>query len=133
MAQEVTDNGKEKLRSGFGNLMRNIGEQIADAASLEVTTFTGSFEYKVSDVVRNDVDKVQIEKVLKSLTVQNQSNLQLVAFTSVKIDSDVSTIVKKDLSAADEELLKLHKDMITSAKESRQAFIKLVTDLLNLK
>lgn len=133
MAQEVTDNGKEKLRSGFGNLLRNIGEQIADAASLEVTTFTGSFEYKVSDVVRNDMDKVQVENVLKSLTVQNQSTLQLVAFTSVKIDSDVSTIVKKDLSAADEELLKLHKDMITSAKESRQAFIKLVTDLLNLK
>jgi len=132
MAQEVTDNGKEKLRSGFGNLMRNIGAQIADAASLEVTTFTGNFEYKVSDVVRNDVDKVQVENVLRSLTVQNQSTLQLVAFTSVKIDSDVSTIVKKDLSPADEELLKLHKDMITSAKESRQAFIKMVTDLLNL-
>jgi len=132
MAQEITDTGKEKLRSGFGNLLRKIGDEISDAASLEVTTFTGSFEYKVSDVVRNGVDKVEIEKVLKSLTVQNQSTLKLVAFTSVKIDSDVSTIVKKDLSAADEELLKLHKDMISSAKDSRHAFIKMVTDLLNI-
>ncbi|WP_163713864.1 hypothetical protein [Mangrovibacterium lignilyticum] len=131
MATEVNNEGKEKLKSGLGKLFQKIGQGIEDAASLEVTTFTGSFEYKVSDVVKNGVDKVQIENVLKNLTVQNDSKLELVAFTSVKIDSDVSTIVKKDLSQADEELLKLHKDMITSAKESRQAFIKLVTDLIS--
>ena len=130
MATQTNDEGKERLKGGFVNLLKKIGDVIEDAASLEVTTFTGSFEYKISDVVKNDVGKVRIENVLKSLTVQNQSSLQLVAYTNVKIDSDVSTIVKSDLSAADEELLKLHKDMLSSSKEARESVIKLVMDLV---
>ncbi len=130
MATQTNNEGKEKLKGGFVNLLKKIGDVIEDAASLEVTTFTGSFEYKISDVVKNDVGKVRIENVLKSLTVQNQSSLQLVAYTNVKIDSDVSTIVKSDLSAADEELLKLHKDMLNSSKEARESVIKLVMDLV---
>lgn len=130
MATQTNNEGKEKLKGGFVNLLKKIGEVIEDAASLEVTTFTGNFEYKISDVVKNDVGKVRIENVLKSLTVQNQSHLQLVAYTNVKIDSDVSTIVKSDLSAADEELLKLHKDMLNSSKEARESVIKLVMDLV---
>ncbi|MCW0484583.1 hypothetical protein [Gaoshiqia sediminis] len=130
MATEINDEGKKNLKSGFARLIKRIGDEIEDAASLEVTTFTGNFEYKVSDVVRNGEDKVQIEKVLKSLTVQNQSTLELVAFTSVKIDSDVSTIVKKNLSPADDALLKLHKEMLVTSKEARQSLIQLVKDLL---
>ena len=130
MATQTNDEGKERLKGGFVNLLKKIGDVIEDAASLEVTTFTGNFEYKISDVVKNDVNKVRIENVLKSLTVQNQSNLKLVAYTNVKIDSDVSTIVKSDLSAADEELLKLHKDMLNSSKEARESVIKLVMDLV---
>lgn len=130
MATQTNNEGKEKLKGGFVNLLKKIGEVIEDAASLEVTTFTGNFEYKISDVIKNDVGKVRIENVLKSLTVQNQSHLQLVAYTNVKIDSDVSTIVKSDLSAADEELLKLHKDMLNSSKEARESVIKLVMDLV---
>ena len=130
MATEVTDKGKNNLKTGFGKLFENIGNGIKDAAPLEVSTFTGNFEYNVSDIVKNGVDKVHIENVLKSLTVKNQSKLELVAYTSVKIDSDVSTIVKKDLSPADQELLKLHKDMLISSKEARQSLIKLVKELL---
>ena len=130
MATQTNNEGKEQLKGGFVNLLKKIGAVIEDAASLEVTTFTGNFEYKISDVVKNDVGKVRIENVLKSLTVQNQSSLQLVAYTNIKIDSDVSTIVKSDLSAADEELLKLHKDMLNSSQEARQSVIKLVMDLV---
>ncbi|SMO81264.1 hypothetical protein SAMN06265379_10895 [Saccharicrinis carchari] len=130
MATQTNNEGKEKLKGGFVNLLKKIGGVIEDAASLEVTTFTGNFEYKISDVVKNDVNKVRIENVLKSLTVHNQSNLNLVAYTNVKIDSDVSTIVKSDLSPADEELLKLHKDMLSSSKEARESVIKLVMDLV---
>lgn len=130
MATQTNDEGKERLKGGFVNLLKKIGDVIEDAASLEVTTFTGNFEYKISDVVKNDVNKVRIENVLKSLTVQNHSSLKLVAYTSVKIDSDVATIVKSDLSPADEELLKLHKDMLNSSKEARESVIKLVMDLV---
>lgn len=130
MAEQTTDEGKNSLKKGFASLFRKIGNVIEDAASLEVTTFTGNFEYKVSDVVKNNVDKVQIENVLKTLTVHSNAKLELVAYTNVKIDSDVSTIVKKDLTADDQELLKLHKEMMQSSKDARQAVIAMVKDLI---
>lgn len=130
MAEIQPDEGKEKLKGGFKKLLTNIGRVIGDAASLEVTTFTGNFEYKASEIIRNGVDKVEIEKVLKQLTITNNANLRLVAYTNVKIDSDVSTIVKSDLSEADNALLKLHMEMLQSSKESRQAIISLVKDLI---
>jgi hypothetical protein len=55
-----------------------------------------------------------------------------VAYTNVKIDSDVTTIVKSDLSQDDNELLKLHKEMIESSKTSRQAVITMVKDLIKI-
>jgi len=130
MAEIPVDPGKNKLFNGFMKLLSNIGEKIADAASLEVTTFTGDFEYKASEILRNGVDKVEIEKVLKQLTISNNANLKLIAYTNVKIDSDISTIVKSDLSESDAELLKLHKEMMQSSKESRQSIIQLVMDLI---
>jgi hypothetical protein len=130
MATQNTDDSKEKLKGGFARLFQKISDVIEDAASLEVTTFTGDFQYKVSEVLRNDVDKVKIENILKSLTVQNNAELQLVAYTNVKIDSDVSTIVKSNLTPDDQELLKLHKDMLQSSHEARQSIINLVKDLI---
>jgi len=130
MAESKPDPGKEKLKGGFKKLLSKIGDVIGDAASLEVATFTGNFEYKASEIVRNGVDKVEIENVLKQMTISNKANLRLVAYTNVKIDSDISTIVKSDLSEADAELLKLHMEMLQSSKESRQAVITLVTDLI---
>ena len=53
MAEIQPDEGKEKLKGGFKKLLSNIGKVIADAASLEVTTFTGNFEYKASEIIRN--------------------------------------------------------------------------------
>jgi len=122
--------GQLKLKTGFQKLLSNIGEAIADAASLEVATFTGDFSYKTKQVVNNEVDKVRINNVLRQMTLENSTELKLVAYTNVKIDSDVTTIVKSDLSENDNELLKLHQVMIASSKESRQAIITMVKDLI---
>jgi hypothetical protein len=130
MATVPPDKGKEKLKGGFSRLLSNIGKTIADAASLEVTTFTGTFKYEASKVIRNGVNKVEIENVLKQLTVDNKTDLHLVAYTNVKIDSDISTIVKDDLSEKDAELMKLHMEMLKTSKESREAVISLVKGLL---
>jgi hypothetical protein len=124
--------GQQKLKTGFQKLLSNIGDVIADAASLEVSTFTGDFSYKAKQVVQNDVDKVRISNVLKHMTLENSTDLKLVAYTNVKIDSDVTTIVKSDLSQDDNELLKLHKEMIESSKASRQAVISMVKDLVKI-
>jgi len=124
------NDGKEKLRSGFHRLIAKIGDVIEDAASLEVTTYTGDFTFKTRQIVKAGVDKFDINEVLKSMAIQNQTNIRLIAYSNVKIDSDVSTIVKSDLSESDAELLKLHTAMMQASKESRQAVISLVTNLI---
>jgi len=133
MAEVNEDIGKTKLKGGFSKLLSGIGETIADAASLEVATFSGNFVYKGSDIIKNGVDKVEIANVLKQLTITGNVDLQLVAYTNVKIDSDISTIVKDDLSEADRELLALHKDMLQTSKDSRAAVIDMVKGLITNK
>lgn len=133
MAEVNEDSGTTKLKGGFSKLLSGIGEKIADAASLEVATFSGNFVYKGSDIIKNGVDKVEIANVLKQLTITGNVDLQLVAYTNVKIDSDVSSIVKDDLSEADRELLALHKDMLQTSKESRAAVIEMVKGLIGKK
>lgn len=132
MANEIDKVGQGKLKSGFQKLLSNIGEVIADAASLEVVTFTGDFSYKANQVINNEVNKVRINNVLKLMTLESDVDLKLVAYTNVKIDSDVTTFVKSDLSQDDNDLLKLHMEMIESSKTSRQAVINMVKDLVKI-
>ena len=130
---EIEDQGQGKLKSGFQKLKEKIGRAIEDAASLEVTTFTGDFSFSTKQVVQAGVDRFEINNVLKGMAVQNQTDLRLIAYTNVKIDADVSTIVKSDLSPGDEELLKLHREMMQSSKDSRQAVISMVTGMIKGK
>jgi hypothetical protein len=127
---ENTTDSKGKLKSGFQKLMSKIGDAIEDAASLEVTTFTGDFSFKTNQVVQSGVDKFEINNVLKGMSVQNQTDIKLVAYTNVKIDADVSTIVKSDLSEADADILVLHAQMMESSKTSRKAVIDMVSNLI---
>ena len=129
MADNKTDS-KGKLKSGFQRLMSKIGDAIEDAASLEVTTFTGDFSFSTKQVVQSGVDKFDINSALKGMSVQNQTDIKLVAYTNVKIDADVSTIVKSDLSPGDSDILKLHAEMMESSKTSRKAVIDMVTNLI---
>lgn len=130
MPEDNSNDGKGKLKSGFQRLMSKIGDAIEDVASLEVTTFTGDFTFSTKQVVQSDVNKFRINNVLKGMAVQNQTDIRLIAYTNVKIDSDVATIVKSDLSAGDENLLKLHNQMMESSKESRKAVIEMVSNLI---
>jgi len=132
MTNEIDKVGQGKLKNGFQKLMSNIGEVIADAASLEVVTFTGDFKYKANQVINNEVNKVRINNVLKLMTLESGVDLKLVAYTNIKIDSDVTTFVKSDLSQDDSDLLKLHMEMIESSKASRQAVINMVKDLVKI-
>jgi len=118
MAENINE-GKEKLKNGFQRFMAKIGDVIEDAASLEVTTFTGDFTFKTRQIVRSGVDKFEINNVLKGMAIENQTNIKLIAYTIINIDADVSTIVKSDLSESDTELLKLHTEMMQSSREAR--------------
>ncbi len=122
---------KSKLRTALENLKNNISEKIQDAASLEVTTFTGDFVYKVADIVKSDQNKFEIEKVLKQLSMKTNVDLQLVAYSRVSIDADVATIVKSNLNTQDRELLNFHQNMIETSQKSRRAIVEMVFDLLD--
>jgi hypothetical protein len=130
---DANEEAQGKLKKGLTNLKNTIAKAIEDAASLEVTTFTGDFTFKTRQVIQADVDKFEINSVLKGMAVQNQTNLKLVAYTNVKIDADVSTIVKSDLSEGDADLLKLHMEMMQSSKDARQAVIGMVTGMIKGK
>jgi len=132
MADETNPTEEQKLKSGFKGFISKVGDVISDAASLEVTTFTGDFSYKAKTLINNGVDKMDINNVLKKMTVDNETNLTLIAYSRVSIDSDVNTIVKSKITADDVELLKLHNDMMKSGKESRQEIVKMVLDLVKL-
>jgi len=130
---DANEEAQGKLKKGLTNLKNKIAKAIEDAASLEVTTFTGDFTFNTKQIVQADVDKFEINSVLKGMAVQNQTNLKLVAYTNVKIDADVSTIVKSDLSEGDADLLKLHMEMMQSSKDARQAVIGMVTGMIRGK
>ncbi|MDW7691752.1 hypothetical protein R9C00_16595 [Flammeovirgaceae bacterium SG7u.111] len=128
----MSSQNEQKVVKGFQKLLGDIGEAIGDAASLEVSTFTGNFQYKVSEVVKNDTDRARVDQVLKKMTsVKGEVDLKLFAFTSIKIDSDVTNIVRDDISEADKELLTLHKDMIAESREARANIFEMVKNLVN--
>ena len=130
----MTDiDGKKQLESGFQAFLKNIGDKIQDATSLDVATFTGDFTLQSNQMINNNQDKAEISNILKSMTVKNKTDLQLVAYTSVKIDADVTTIVKNNLNDSEQKLLELHKEMIASSRESRQVIIDMIQKLLSIK
>ena len=120
---------KEDLKSRFQKFKEKIGNAIQDAASLEITTFTGNFTFKTSQIVKSGVEKFEINDVLKNMSVQNDTDIKLIAYTFIHIDADVKTIVKSDLSESDAELLKLHTEMLKSSREARKATINMIKDL----
>lgn len=118
------------LSDALENLKDTIADKIKDASSLEVTTFTGSFNLKVSDVIKSNNNKFDIEKVLEQLNTQAMVDLDLVAYSLIKLDGDQANIVKKDLTAEDKELLEFHKSMIEASQNSRKAIVDFIKGLL---
>lgn len=120
-----------ELSDALETLKQNIAAKIKDASSLEVTTFTGSFNLKVSDVISSNNNKFDIEKVLEQLNGQAMADLQLVAYSMIKLDGDQANIVKSNLTEEDKELLEFHKNMIEASQNSRKAIVDMIKGLLS--
>ena len=123
------------LETAFNKFKEKIGKAVEDAASLEVTTFTGDFSYKSSDFISGvaQESKFDIADVVSKLAMKTDVDMQLVAYTKISIDSDTVNIVKDDLSAEDAELVELHKTMVEAAQKSRAAIIEMVQKLVKIK
>lgn len=131
MEEQELNTGEKKVGKGFKKLLGNIGDAIEDAASLEVSTFTGQFNYKVNEAIRNEEDRARVDRILKKMTLKGNVDLDLFAFTSIKIDADVTSIVKPDFKTeADKDLLAFHKEMLSESRAARKEIISTVKDLV---
>ncbi len=127
----MADELKKPVEGGFKKLLKNIGSAIEDAASLEVSTFTGKFNYQAVELIRNEVDRARVDSVLKKMTLTGDVNLDLFAFTSIKIDSDVTSVVRPDINLEEhKDLLNFHKEMLTESRAARKEIINTVKDLV---
>ncbi|MEL6537164.1 MAG: hypothetical protein AAFQ98_17215 [Bacteroidota bacterium] len=126
------------LKTAITNLKAQISDKIEDAASLEVATFSGSFEIETSSLIgqtKDDgtVDKFSVEKVLNSINSSTvNSKLTLVAYSLIKLDGDQANIVKSSLSEQEKELVNFHRQMIEASQKSRQAIVDMVAGLLKI-
>ena len=55
---------------------------------------------------------------------------EVVAFTHIDLDKDLTQFVKSDLTAAQTTLLESHRDMVRASLEARRAFLRMVAELV---
>ncbi|HAA10937.1 MAG TPA: hypothetical protein DCE41_04235 [Cytophagales bacterium] len=126
------------LKTAVANLKAKISDKIEDAASLEVATFSGTFEIETSSLIGQtkedgSVDKFSVEKVLSSINSSTvNSKLSLVAYSLIKLDGDQANIVKSTLNEQEKELVNFHRQMIEASQKSRQAIVDMVAGLLKI-
>lgn len=120
------------IKEGFDNLTKNVAAAIDDLASLEVTTYSGSFAFKMNDIMEGSNNAFKIKSLLKTSQASLTADLYLVAYSRFEIDADVSNIVRNNLTSDDRILLEAHTELVKAAQESRKAVFELAKSLLKL-
>jgi hypothetical protein len=123
---------KKSITEGLQSLRDKVGAVIDDLASLEVTTYSGSFTLTFSDIKEEGTDVFKIKSLLKTSQASLNTKLQLVAYSRFEIDSDASNIVRSDLTADDKVLLEAHTELVKAAQESRKAIFDFAKSLVKL-
>lgn len=121
---------KSRIEKALNGLAEKVANAVDDLASLEVTTYTGSFNLGITDILDKNEDKFKIKSLMQSNPATLNVNLQLLAYSRFEIDSDVSSIVKSNLNSQDKELLAAHNELVKTAQEARKAQFKFVVDLI---
>ncbi|MHC1775007.1 MAG: hypothetical protein AB9834_06280 [Lentimicrobium sp.] len=122
----------ETIENGFKGLMGKVAAAIDDLASLEVTTYSGSFSFKMNDIVEGPDNAFKIKSLLKTPQAALTADLYLVAYSRFEIDADASNIVRNNLTTDDRVLLEAHTELVKAAQESRKAVFELAKSLLKL-
>lgn len=116
------------IAQAFNKLKDDIAKKINDAASLEVVTFTGTYTMKTNQAVSGD-NTFDIDQVLQKLKSDINSDLNLVAYSTIKLDGDQINIVKENLNSEQMELVKFHREMIEASQNSRKAIFDMIKGL----
>jgi hypothetical protein len=123
---------KKSISEGLQSLRDKVGAVIDDLASLEVTTYSGSFSLTISDIKDGDTDAFKIKSLLRTPKAALNTELQLVAYSRFEIDSDASNIVRSNLTEEDKVLLEAHTELVKAAQESRKAIFEFAKSLAKL-
>lgn len=123
---------KKSIAEGLQSLRDKVGAVIDDLASLEVTTYSGSFSLTISDIKDGDTDVFKIKSLLSTPKAALNTQLQLVAYSRFEIDSDASNIVRSNLTEEDKVLLEAHTELVKAAQESRKAIFEFAKSLAKL-
>lgn len=118
------------LKDGLQDLAKKVANAVDDLASLEVTTYTGSFNLSINDIVEQDGDQFRIKSLMQNNPVTLNAKLELLAYSRFEIDADVASIVKSNLTAQDQELLTAHNELVKTAQEARKSMLGFVKDLI---
>lgn len=123
---------KKSIAEGLQSLRDKVGAVIDDLASLEVTTYSGSFSLTIADIKDGDTDVFKIKSLLSTPKAALNTQLQLVAYSRFEIDSDASNIVRSNLTEEDKVLLEAHTELVKAAQESRKAIFEFAKSLAKL-
>ena len=118
----------EELRQSARTLIR-------DVKSLDVVTLSGDLK------VTMDGEKIDFTQTYAQLAKASQAggptggtatavSAEVVAFTHIDLDKDLTQFVKSDLTAAQTTLLESHRDMVRASLEARRAFLRMVAELV---
>lgn len=104
-----------------------IRDAIADTATLDVVTTTGSIKLTAADM-----DGVNWEQMADTVSAKiKAAEVDVVAFTHSQWDCDSFVFVKNNLSDAEKVLVDAHGASVQAAHETRREAVKMLADIIS--
>jgi len=122
--------------SFIDELVDSARSLLTDVTSLDVMTLSGGFKVVTAD------DEIDFAKTYAELAKATQAgtpagggttatvSAEVVAFTHVDLDKDVTQFVKSNLTDAEKTLLESHREMVQASLEARSAFLRMVAEIV---
>ena len=110
------------------SVFRKIRDAAEDLVSLDVVTLTGEVDIQGAN---NEIDLKTFYKTIQANAI-SKTNVSLVAYTHLDLDSDAVLFVKSGLSESEKPLVEAHNEMVTASKEARLAFVRTVKDVIGI-
>ena len=117
--------------STLKKVLESIRNAADDITTLDVVTLTGSVTITGLTDQNNEIDLKALNKAIQKNAIAN-TNMTLLAYTHIDLDSDTIHFVKSGLSEGEAPLVEAHNAMVKSSQDARLAFVKAVKDVVGL-
>ena len=114
--------------STLKKVLEGIRDVADDITTLDVVTLTGDVTITGQN---NEIDLKALNKAIQTNAIAN-TNMTLLAYTHIDLDSDTIHFVKSGLSEGEAPLVEAHNAMVKSSQDARLAFVKAVKDVVGL-